>query len=80
MAVNTTVTVTWSARVRADNQRADYGTALGLEEDLIGAVMGASKVNLFSLDYVTTSQRDIVPSGDWFIGRIVFEAKHFLEV
>ena len=80
LAVSTTVTVTWSARIRADNQRLDYGAALTLEVDIIGAVMGASKVNLFSLDYVTTSQREIVPTGDWFLGRLVFEAKHFLEV
>lgn len=80
LAVHTVVSIKWSARVRADAQVSDYGAALDLEETIVAAVRGASKVNMFSLDYVSTPQREIAPTGDWFIGRVDFQAQHFYEV
>jgi len=73
---STQIVVRFAHRVRADNQVSDYDSALGSELSIIAAVLSTSLVDIVGLEFKSVQSRTVVPSGDWFLGSVLFDVQH----
>lgn len=72
----TQLVVRFAHRVRADAQVSDYDSAITAELAIIAAVLSTSLVGMSSLELSSVQSRTVVPSGDWFLGSVLFDVQH----
>ena len=78
----TVIGVTYCMRVKPKDQVASYDESLDAEAEIIKAVMAqtAALAADASITFSGVVQREVVPSGEWFIGDIEFTALHVLDL
>ena len=75
--VTTQVIIKWAHRIRADAQVADYDAALQSEQDVIESMQGVALTDIISLELNSITQRQVAPSGDWFLSSVLYDVQHF---